>query len=346
MRIDPNFAAWLDASTTLNGSLVTTLSTARSLPVNAKLRNFLLSLPERGVRSVSALAGALIREVDEVSIPPTIRTAQLYRNLVTTTLRFLIEQVGQVKGVYPDEEKLSEDFLVRRAAGNGIELAGILAFRASPVWVLAALADASGAGRFLIREIAASLKDEGLLDGTAEFTTVDEMLDGLEASAGRLAATMNTPPLDVTALRQEWSGLRRDLSRIPPRQLPSLQALRDLWGEMKQEARKQNRTVFQVSSLMAMSAVANVPRKARWLSASARSAVRNAGHAVAAVLLQDYRTTLRHIRETGYVRYAARQFRPYLSAALSQFSPRRRSLTEKLLTRRSGRRPGRKSSKR
>src|SRR5437660_11320562 len=250
-----------------------------------RLRNFLLSLPERGLRSATALAGGLLREVGEVTIPKTLRRSQLYRNLVEATLRFLIEQVGQVKNVYPGEEKLSEDFLVRRAAGNGIELIGILTFRASPVWVLAALADASGAGRFLVREITASLKAEGLLDQRTEFDTVDEMLDGLEASAGRLAATINTPPLDVKSLRQEWKALRDDLARIPPRRLPGTQALRDLWNEIQEEAGRQNRSVFQVSSLMAIAAMKSVPQKARWLSASARSAARKTGSAVAAILL-------------------------------------------------------------
>ena len=297
------------------------------------------------MRSVSALAAGFFREVGEVSIPKTVRRSRLYGNLVEATLRFLIEQVGQVKGVYPKEEKLSKDFLVRRAAGNGIELVGILAFRASPVWVLAALADASGAGRYLIREISTSLKDEGLLDPSAEFSGVDEMLDGLEASAGRMAATVNTPPLDVATLRKEWKALRRDLSRIPPKQLPSIQALSHVWSEMKDEARQQNRTVFQVASLMAMSAITNVPQKARWLSASARSAARKAGTTVASVLLEDYRTTLNRIRETGYVRYAAHQFRPYLFAALSQFSPRQISLTEKLLTRHTRRRSARRGRK-
>ena len=302
-------------------------------PVQTRLRNFLLSLPERGLRSATALAGGLLREVGDVAIPKTVRRSQLYRNLVEATLRFLIEQVGQVKDVYPGEEKLSEDFLVRRAAGNGIELIGILTFRASPVWVLAALADASGAGRFLVREITASLKAEGLLDPGAEFDTVDEMLVGLEASAGRLAATVNTPPLDVKSLRQEWNALRGDLARIPPRQLPGAQVLRDLWKEIEQEAGRQNRTVFQVSSLMAISAMKSVPEKARWLSASARSAARHTGTAVAAILLEDYRTSLKQIRETGYLRYAVDQFRPYLSAAASQFSPRRQSLTERLISR-------------
>jgi hypothetical protein len=208
-----------------------------------------------------------------------------------------------------------------------------LAFRASPVWVLAALADASGAGRYLVREIAGSLKDEGLLDRGAEFTTVEEMLDGLEASAGRMAATINAPPLNIAALRKEWTALRRDLSRIPPKQFPRTNTIRDLWSDIKDEARKQNRTVFQVSSVMAMSAINNVPERARWLSASARTAARKAGTTVASVLLEDYRTTLARIRETGYARYATRQFRPYLSAAASQFSTRRRSFTEQLLTR-------------
>jgi hypothetical protein len=271
--------------------------------------------------------------VGDIAIPKTIRRSQLYHNLVDATLQFLIEQVGQVKDVYPDREKLSEDFLVRRTAGNGIELIGILTFRASPVWVLAALADASGAGRFLVREITASLKADGLLNQGAEFNTVDEMLVGLETSASRLAATVNTPPLDVKSLREEWNALRGDLAKIPPRQLPGTQALRDLWKDIQQEAGRQNRTVFQVSSLMAISAMKTVPEKARWLSASARSAAAKTGTAVAAILLEDYRTSLKQIRETGYVRYAVNQYRPYLSAAVSQFSPQHQSLTERLISR-------------
>src|SRR5262245_54649846 len=188
----------------------------------ARFAPFLLSLPERALRSATALAAGLVREIGEVTIPQSVRRGQLYRNLVDATLRFLIEQVGGVEGVYPSEEKLTEDFLLRRTAGNGIELIGILAFRASPVWVLAALADVSGSGRYLIKEISGALKEADLLDKGTEFVTVDQMLDGLEASAGRLATTINTPPLDVKTLRQEWDAVRLDLAKIPPKRLPSV----------------------------------------------------------------------------------------------------------------------------
>jgi hypothetical protein len=298
------------------------------------LAPYLLSLPERALRSVTALAGGLLREIGDVTIPRTIRGSQLYRNLVDATLRFLIEQVGEVEGVYPDEEKLAEEFLVRRTAGNGIEMIGILAFRASPVWVLAALADASGTGRYLVREISEALKQEGLLDSQTEFATVDQMLDGLEASSARLASAINTPPLDVASLRQEWNSVRRDLARIPPKNFPPLESVRNLWRGIKNEAHLQNRTVFEMSSVMALSAVASLPRNARWLSASTKLAVDKTGSLVSGMLLEHYKTTLKQIHDAGYIQYAVRQYRPYLYAALSQFSPEHRSLTERLLGKR------------
>ena len=77
------------------------------------------------------------------------------------TLRFLLEEVGQVEGLRATDEQLGENFLLRRAAGNGIEIMGLLAFRASPVWVFAALADICGFGRQMIPEIAEALREGG-----------------------------------------------------------------------------------------------------------------------------------------------------------------------------------------
>src|SRR4030095_3764891 len=216
---------------------------------------YILSLPERVLRSATAVASGLLREVGEVTIPREVRRTRLYHNLVEVTLRFLVEQVGEVKDVYPGEEELAQDFLVRRTAGNGIELMGILAFHASPVWVLAALADASGAGSLLIREISNSLKQEGLLDADANFGSVEEMLNGLEGSAARMAEAVNAPPLDVATLRKDWEAVRHEMARIPPRTLASLASLRKVWDGIEQEAVEQQRTVFQVSSVMAMAAI-------------------------------------------------------------------------------------------
>src|SRR5690349_21345522 len=122
-----------------------------------RVRTYLLSFPERMVRAVLGLGAGVAREVGVVALPASVRRSQLYQNMVETTLRFLTEQVGGGERAKEADAALPENFVVRRTAGNVVELLGIVAFHASPVWVLAALADLSGMGRKLIPEIADAL---------------------------------------------------------------------------------------------------------------------------------------------------------------------------------------------
>jgi len=295
------------------------------------LKAYLLSLPERLVRSALGLGAGVAREVGEVALPAGVRHSQLYQNLVHTTLRFLIEQVGGVEGAYHDEAALADDFLKRRTAGNAIEALGIVAFRASPVWVLAALSDVCGVGRHLIPEIADALKEQGLVEKDAQFTSVDQLLDGLERTSSRLASTINTPPLDVSTLRQEWQAIREEARSLQPERLPSRETLANLWSQLRAEATRQDRSIFEASSMLAVSAVRGLPDGARWLSASAKVSATRTGQFFAAPLLEHYRTTLDEIRQVGFGTFTRRQLQPYVRAAIGQFSPERRTLTDRLL---------------
>ena len=297
------------------------------------VKAYLLSLPERFARSALGLSAGVAREVGEVALPAAVRRSQLYKNLVDTTLRYLIEQVGGVENVYKDEEILPGDFLARRTTGNAIELLGIVAFRASPVWVLAALADVCGLGRHLIPEMADALKAQGLLEPDAQVTSVDQMLDGLERTSSRLAATINTPPLDVAGLRKEWEAIRNEARSLEPASLPSRETISQIWSQLKAESARQERSVFETSSMMALSAIRSVPDQVLWLYASARVGAARTGQIFGAAFLDHYRQTLGELRQVGYVRYAANQFRPYLRAAAAQFSPNRKTLTQRVLDR-------------
>ena len=294
------------------------------------VKAYLLSLPERIARSALGFGAGVAREVGEVALPRGIRSGQLYHNLVETTLRFLIEDVGGVEGVYRTGDTLPENFLARRSAGNVVEALGIVAFRASPVWVLAALADVCGMGRQLIPEIAEALKAQKLLENETQFTSVDQMLDGLERTASRVAGTINTPPLDVPGLRQEWRAIREEARGLQPDSLPSRETISAMWSQLGEESARQNRSIFETSSMMAVSAVRELPEQVRWLSASARVGATRTGQIFAAALLDHYRLTLNDIQKVGYLTYAGRQFQPYVRAAMNQFSPNRRTLTQRL----------------
>ncbi len=291
----------------------------------------MISLPERGLRSTGALAGGLLKELTQIVLPSSFRRTKLYRSLVETTLRFIVEQVGKVERKDADTARLPSDFTLRRSAGNGIEMLGVLLFRMSPVWVLAALSDLSGASRVLVREITQSLQENGLLEKGASFETIDQMLDGLERTSGRLADNLNMPPLDVQTLRQEWKTLQQEAGRIPPRQLPTTEQLAASWRHLQNEAATQECSVFELSSLMALTAAGQLPSKAVWLSRCATLAARKTGELLAATLLENYSSTLKRIHRTGYLRYWAEEFSPYLKAAARHFSASQSSFTERFL---------------
>lgn len=299
-----------------------------------QLAGYICSLPERLVRSLSALAGGAVFELGEVVLPVRVRRTRLYQSLVGVTVRFFIEQLGEVEGTYPKGDVLPDAFVMRIAAGNVIGWAGLVAFRVSPIWVLAALSDVAGAGRDLINEIAAALEKDGLLEPGRRFESVDQLLDGLERTSGGLAETVNTPPLDVASLRQEWAKIRSAAASLPRVSLPSKVRLWSQWRELQGEAAAQHRSVWELSSVMALATLRRLPGNALWLSSATMTGVRRTGAVLGLGLLDHYRTILKEIRQTGFLRYWLREFSPYVRGAARQFSPERRSATERLFGRR------------
>ena len=275
------------------------------------------------VRSVSALTAGIVREVADVALPIGFRRGRLYRSLVDVTLQFLIEDVGGVQAAQPNDQKLGEDFLLRRAAGNGIELMGVIAFRASPVWVLAALADVAGFGRQLIPEIAESLEKEGLLAPDGSFATMEQFLGGLERSSGQLAESVNAPPLDVRACARSGAS-SRPKAAVAGAETAVRQRRHEHLAGGARDGQRERRSVFEVSSLLAVSAVSELPERARVLSKSAAVVLRPGGAAVSNALLDHYRQSLQEIREVGFLRYGVRQLTPYTHAAIGAFLPRAR----------------------
>ena len=119
--------------------------------------------------------------------------------------------------------------------------------------------------------------------------------------------------------------LREEARGLPPGSLPSRDAINHLWVQLKSESARQNRSVFETSSVMAVSAARALPGGLRWLSASTLAGAKRTGQVFAASLLDHYRQTLSEISQVGYLAYAGRQLRPYVRAAVDQFSPKRRT---------------------
>jgi hypothetical protein len=118
---------------------------------------------------------------------------------------------------------------------------------------------------------------------------------------------------------------------FPKPRLPAVASLERQWRQFREEAARQERSVFELSSVAAISAVRQLPDNVRWLSRVARVTARRTTGVLFETLLSHYWLTLSEIHQTGFWRFWMREFQPYLAGALRQFSPARESLTERLL---------------
>src|SRR5215210_940278 len=273
-------------------------------------QRYLASLPERTARVGAALTGGLVYETGEVLLPLAVRRSRLYQAIVGRLLRITIELVGGVEGVYPTEEMRVRELLVRKTAGNAIELGSFLAVGWSPVWLLAGASDLIGGTKVYLRVLATELRDTGVLSAEEDVASFEELLTALEGTSGVLADTVDVPPLNISSVRTSWQELRRQAA-----DLPDAATLEKIFAELRLAARQEDRSILEISSMVALGAV-------------------RTGVKLGNVHIFDYyRHALRTIVEEGLLSFLRRTSTPYLTRAGSHFDPRSSTYSERLLRR-------------
>ena len=92
---------------------------------------YTLSIPERYLRGLTALTGGMLKETTDIVVPDFVQDTTSYNIFVGNLLRFAVENVGGVEGLY-DEEQLEGEYATRKVIGNAIEGVGIATVHASP----------------------------------------------------------------------------------------------------------------------------------------------------------------------------------------------------------------------
>jgi hypothetical protein len=273
---------------------------------------FLVSLPERLVRSVVALLGGAVHETASLLLPRLIRRSRLYEATAKNALRIAIELVGGVEGASSagEETVAPRRLAFRKGAGNAVELGTIVAFGFSPLWLLAGASDVLRGTRVYLDELVHELKQAGVIEEKARFETVDDLLGVLEGASGGTARLIDLPPLAVSEVKETLSELRADAAS-----LPSPEELQRLFTGLRREAERERRSLLEVSTGIGLAFVV-----------SARAVGRRE-------LAVPYREDWQPLREEGFAAYARRVAGPYGRAIAAHFDPENASLTERGLTR-------------
>ena len=151
---------------------------------------------------------------------------------------------------FEPKELTAQELATRKAAGTGIEFAGLLTLGFSPLWIFAVVADLTGGTRSYLRELIAELKQDGLLNKDDNVNTVEELLITLEKSSGVAAEALDIPPLSVSDLRQTWIDLRENATS-----LPDAERLAAVYASMQQVAKEERTTINSLSRSIGSAAV-------------------------------------------------------------------------------------------
>jgi hypothetical protein len=273
---------------------------------------FLLSLPERIVRSAAAVVGGAVHETAQLVLPRLVRRSRLYEASAKNLLRVAIELVGRVEGASTVEPEAPDagELALRKGAGNVVELGSIAAFGFSPLWLLAAVSDIAHGSRVYLVALTAELKRAGVLAEDVEVGSVDELLGVLERESAGAARLIDIPPLELAELRRSLAELRAEADA-----LPGPDALAALFAALRHTARAENRSLLEVSTGVGLAFVLS----ARQLSRE---------H-----LVVPYREDWRPLGSEGFGAYARRISRPYRDAVVGHFDLERPTWTEKLVGR-------------
>ncbi|MBM3789648.1 MAG: hydrogenase maturation nickel metallochaperone HypA [Acidobacteria bacterium] len=290
-----------------------------------RLAAYALSLPERLSRIAVGSAAGLVKGATDLLLPESIRCTKLYQVLLQKNLRFLIQQVGAVSDVYPQGTSVPPDYVARKFVGNFIELTGILTMRASPVWILALLADLSGGTQVFLREFVSELQRQGLLSRDSRIDNIDQLLEALQAVAGNAADRLDTPPLSVRELRQTLETLREEANALKLKNRIRPADLDSVYRDLVDVAEKQGRTLYEVSTAVALGTVNRLGRTGR----QAVTGLRVAHALLDQEILSFYGRALRDISRDGYYRYLARATKPYFRAMRHHLARKTDTWTER-----------------
>ena len=290
---------------------------------------YALSLPERYVRGLSALLGGIFKETTDLLVPGVVKDTTSYNIFVGNILRFTVENVGGVKGVY-DDEGLEGEFATRKLIGNTIEGVGIATIHLSPLWFFAFFADSVKGGQAYLERLHEEMVENGYIDSETSADSFTTLFEGLERTTTSFAQNIDTPPLtkdeilsNIEEIRDSISDLLSNSGNIAS---STVTEMSNVLQDFMNTATDEGQSLLELGGLLTL----QTTNRVKQVGGLAVSAPNVAGKMLYENILGYYSDTLTEIHEKGYANVASETIKPYGQAILDQFSTEKITWTERL----------------
>jgi len=289
---------------------------------------YILSLPERTIRSLAALAGGTTTLLAETLFPISFRGTTTYRVTIGLMQQFILERVAGMKSeISEDQAKLSDDYVQRKMAGTALEAAGLLTMGASPLWVLAILGDAAGGSKIFLNRLVKYLKENDVIPEETQATELIDVLEAVQEASSKSATTIDTPPLSREELSKLADEMKASYGRVFKSTTNLMPRLDAIWKNMEGLALRENISMERLGGIMTVDAV-SWSKKGMGIALATH---RTGAELFDEKILDSYRKTLAAAAEQGIDKYMSDHMRPFMQSARAHFDPAQKTWTEKKL---------------
>lgn len=295
------------------------------------LRSFgyLLSLPERTVRSFAAVAGGTTSLLTDTLFPDALRGTTMYRIFVGDTQRFVIQKIAQVQQeaqASGNAQPTGDDYVQRKMVGGALEAAGLFAMHFSPLWVFAIAGDVAAGSSVFLQRLVDQLKQNGVIPPDTEVSGLTDLLRIIQDTSRHSATVIDTPPLSVDELSKLADDMVANYGRLFAGATNLLPRMETLWVQMQKVADRQNVSLETLSGILTL----DVAQWAKKGIGAAFSLGQTGTDLLGENFLSSYARTLDEVADQGVAQYLSARLTPFLEAAVEHFRPGRLSWTETL----------------
>ena len=290
-----------------------------------------VSLPERALRTTSAMVGGVLRESASLLVPQAFRDSKSYTMFVGQMLDFVANDIGGVKNETDSEcgaEVGVDSYVAKKTVSSFVELAGIAMLHVSPLTVLAITSDIAYGSNALLKELSVELKKQGVIPEESTIDSTADLLSVVGETSGDAANVFDLPPLSIKGLTDTVDKTRAQVAKMNPTKLLPQKEIQRLWNDMYSMAAEQDVDVFDVSSAMTMYTLNQVGNVAK----GALTTVRLTGNLLDRHVFEHYWQALSDIGNEGIYSFVGNVGRPYVTAVWHNFSMERETVTADLLS--------------
>ncbi|MDM8005125.1 MAG: hypothetical protein QUV05_03095 [Phycisphaerae bacterium] len=290
---------------------------------------YLLSLPERTIRSLAAVVGGTTSLLTDTLFPAALRDTTLYRIFVGDAQRFLVTKIAEIQQAEPMAAGATADdpaYVQKKMVGGALEAAGLLAMHFSPLWVFAIAGDAAAGTNVFLQRLVEQLKRNGVLEPETEVTGLDDLLVAVQDVSNRSAAAVDTPPLSKEELTRLASDMRASYGRMFSSVTNLVPRLEQMWDRMEKLAGRENVAIERLVGILTVDVASWAGKGFHSVLAIGQTGADLFGEKI----LVSYASTLEKIGQEGVAPYVSGRMKPFLEAATAHFGRAKKTWTETL----------------